>query len=301
MSITDIYSSNVQYLYRVRSCSASAIVVWIAIFFTITIPLFFIHHTGGYWIRTRTYWEKPDVHFKHKYFLMIDQGNSDPLVCSTFSHYKDNVLRDDCNLVKVQEVDNDANGIQDALHLEILFYSNKPIRSLILLLFFNYELKEHIRVISETMTVIEHTLAPEVQEIEFIGDLSLRQNDALIHDEIYHVEDNSTDLNHFTINELLLENTHRLLSGTLTNLRILPKLGYIKDEAIIIKAQIYYTIQAINYRPGFWEEIKWAWMQYLSIFVIVMYFIRRVLNQMFSTQRLQSYIVVPWGQKSKLS
>ena len=55
----------------------------------------------GYWIRTRTYWEKPNVHFKHKYFLLIEENNANPLICSTFSHYKDNVIKDDCNLVKV--------------------------------------------------------------------------------------------------------------------------------------------------------------------------------------------------------
>lgn len=55
----------------------------------------------GYWIRTRTYWEKPNIHFKHKYFLMVEQENANPLICSTFTHYKDNIINDDCNLVKV--------------------------------------------------------------------------------------------------------------------------------------------------------------------------------------------------------
>lgn len=134
----------------------------------------------------------------------------------------------------MKEVDNDKDGLQDSLNFEVLFFTDKPIRSLMLLLFFNYELKvftakyfnfkflfvtklkfyvcpqERIHVIVEAMSIIEYTVAHEVQELYFIGDLMLRQNNVLLHDEIYYLEDNSTDLNFFTLSDLLVENTNRL-------------------------------------------------------------------------------------------
>lgn len=60
------------------------------------------------------------------------------------------------------------------------------------------------------MSVIEYTVAHEVQELYFIGDLMLRQNNVLLHDAIYYLEDNSTELNFFTLSDLLAENTNRL-------------------------------------------------------------------------------------------
>ena len=70
-------------------------------------------------------------------------------------------------------------------------------------------LKEHIRVIVEAMTVLEHTVAQDVQELYFIGDLNLRQNNVLHHDKMY-LEDNSTDINDYSLSDLLVENTNRL-------------------------------------------------------------------------------------------
>ncbi|XP_014206992.1 transmembrane protein 231-like [Copidosoma floridanum] len=298
MAILNIYSSNVKYLYRVRACSVSAIVVIIAMLFSLVTPLYFIYHTGGFWIRTRTYWEKPNVHFKHKYFLLAERENANPVICSTFSHYKDNLINDDCHIVKVKEADNDKNTIQDSLHFEASFFTNKPVTSVMLLLFFNYELKEHIRVAVEAMTAIEHTVAHEAQELYFVGDLAIHQNSVLLHDGIYHAEDNSTDLNRFTLPELLIDNANRLLSGRVSNLRVLPNLGFISDEQVTIKAEIFYATQAIKYQPGFWEEIKWAWMQYLSIFLVIIYFVRRSLTGMFAAKSLRSFVLVPWQQKS---
>ncbi|XP_014233212.1 transmembrane protein 231-like [Trichogramma pretiosum] len=297
MPIIDIFSSDVRYLYRVRLCSSSAFCVLIAFLFSVLTPLLFVHYAGGYWIRTRTYWEVPDVHFKHKYLLLIEQDNLDPLICSTFSHYKDNPIKDHCSIVKVKEVDRDVNGLQDYLKFEVELYTAKPIRSLILLLFFNYELKEHIRVAVEAMTIIEYTVSQNIQELYFIGDLMLRQNNVLYHDEMY-LDDNSTDINDFTLVNLLTENANRLLSGKISNLKVLPSLGFIKDEPVKIKVEIVYASQPVKYQPGFWEEIKWGWMQYLSIFVIVIYFARKILTRLFTSKTLRSYTVTPWHLKT---
>lgn len=65
-------------------------------------------------------------------------------------------------------------------------------------------------MVLEAMTVIEYTVAHEVQELNFIGDLMLRQNNVLLHDEIYYLEDNSTDLNTLSLSGLLVENSNRL-------------------------------------------------------------------------------------------
>lgn len=80
----------------------------------------------------------------------------------------------------------------------------------------------------------------------------------------------------------------------------MPKLGFTNDEPVKITAEILYARQPINYRPGFWEEIKWAWMQYLSILVIFIYFVKKGLTNMFSSRHLKSYISIPWQHEKTL-
>lgn len=60
------------------------------------------------------------------------------------------------------------------------------------------------------MSIIEYSVAHEVQELYFIGDLMLRQSDVLLHDGVYNVDDNTTNLNQYTLSDLLVENTNRL-------------------------------------------------------------------------------------------
>lgn len=123
MPIINAFSTNVQYIYKVRFFSVTAFVVSFFLKLMITSPLLLIYHTGGnvfffllffalqifiwleivgFWINTRTFWEKPEVNFKYKYLLVVnEQENFNPIVCSSFHHYKDNVIEDKCNMVKV--------------------------------------------------------------------------------------------------------------------------------------------------------------------------------------------------------
>lgn len=60
------------------------------------------------------------------------------------------------------------------------------------------------------MTIFEHDVVQDVQELSFSSDLVLRQRHPLIHNGLYTVEDNSTDINDYTLDELFKENDQRL-------------------------------------------------------------------------------------------
>ena len=40
------------------------------------------------------------------------------------------------------------------------------------------------------------------------------------------------------------------------------------------------------YTPGFWQVIKWGWVQYLSILIVFVFFMSKVKNFVFSQQIL---------------
>lgn len=46
--------------------------------------------------------ETPDVHFEYKYLLLAEvDPYEEPIVCSTFTTYKENEIKDHCILIKV--------------------------------------------------------------------------------------------------------------------------------------------------------------------------------------------------------
>jgi len=46
--------------------------------------------------------ETPDVHFIYKYLLLAEVDSfEEPIVCSTFTTYKENDIKDYCTLIKV--------------------------------------------------------------------------------------------------------------------------------------------------------------------------------------------------------
>ncbi|KAF4530921.1 hypothetical protein B566_EDAN016419 [Ephemera danica] len=45
--------------------------------------------------------------------------------------------------------------------------------------------------------------------------------------------------------------------------------GRVRDEAFILSARLRVPGQRIEYQPGFWQVVKWAWLQYVALLCIV--------------------------------
>ncbi|KZC12730.1 hypothetical protein WN55_05330 [Dufourea novaeangliae] len=110
---------------------------------------------------------------------------------------------------KVQEIDTNSDGIKDILKFEAQFYTDKPIKSLKLLLFFNFTLKELFQVVMESIAVLNHMLNDEVQKVQFSGDLTLEQKGLLNSEGLYKMYNHSIDVADYSLEELLKQNANR--------------------------------------------------------------------------------------------
>ena len=45
-----------------------------------------------------------------------------------------------------------------------------------------------------------------------------------------------------------------------------------------LKAKVRYPRESIRYQPGFWETVKFAWVQYVSVLLVVRYFTNMLTN-----------------------
>ncbi|XP_039242093.1 transmembrane protein 231 isoform X3 [Pipra filicauda] len=62
--------------------------------------------------------------------------------------------------------------------------------------------------------------------------------------------------------------------------------GRATDTPFIINATIHYPVEVILYQPGFWEIIKFAWIQYVSILLIFLWVFGRIKMFLFQNQVL---------------
>ncbi|XP_072241456.1 transmembrane protein 231-like [Leuresthes tenuis] len=62
-----------------------------------------------------------------------------------------------------------------------------------------------------------------------------------------------------------------------------------------LTAEIRYPAEVISYRPGFWETIKFAWIQYVSVLLIFLWVCERIQRFVFQNQVLTT-VAIPVGK-----
>ena len=83
-----------------------------------------------------------------------------------------------------------------------------------------------------------------------------------------------------------------ILDGTeMRNEHYTPIFGS-TDGLLKIQAFIQYTQAVVEYTPGLWNILKWAWIQYASILVIFFYAVGAVKNVVFG-----QHMVPTWNEK----
>lgn len=69
-----------------------------------------------------------------------------------------------------------------------------------------------------------------------------------------------------------------------------PQFG--SGTGLEIEAYIRYAEAEVEFAPGFWNVIKWAWVQYASILIIVLYVVENIKKFAFRNQ-----LVPTWNEK----
>lgn len=107
--------------------------------------------------------------------------------------------------------------------------------------------------------------------------------------EIFNIK--GTNLNFTCINTIEISFP---VSTILTNVYPLWMVGRPADEPFFISVIIHYPEETISYKPGFWQIMKWAWMQYLSVLAISVWVFRIVKSFVFQNQLVTSMKNTPW-------
>ncbi|KAH9490974.1 hypothetical protein Btru_032367 [Bulinus truncatus] len=314
MAIYEIFSHPELRRYKTSVFSKATLLMFLILIVTFIPPLIIVYRSYGFWLREGTYREQPNVAFKKEFILQIDLRNSiGPAVYSTFQQYNQLMqswLR--IPVVKAREDDTNGDGKYDMLDLdlEIPMDVADEVVGVKLLLFFHYKLRKFSQFHMESLGYIDYVSPIPGASLHVYSDLRLRQKQLLGHKGT-DVRFNTTLVNptspyadSYSLATIFKSYTSRNVTTVLQDANKIWTTGRASTTPFKISAIIIYPEEIIFYTPGFWNLIKWGWVQYVSVLLIFLYIFNKVKIFIFQHQLVptvvESPLTVQNGRKDKL-
>nr|XP_043873449.1 tRNA-specific adenosine deaminase 1-like isoform X2 [Solea senegalensis]XP_043873450.1 tRNA-specific adenosine deaminase 1-like isoform X2 [Solea senegalensis] len=251
---------------------------------------------AGFWIKRSTYEEQPVVRFQYKALLMAATSlQGDFVAWSTFP-LLNNMLEANLRIpaISVREEDQNQDGKLDLLifKLQLPLKAEEQVYSVQLLLTFSYQLFRMSTVVMQSLVYVQHSSSVPGAKLFISGDLRLQQRAPLPHRGLYNVynvsviDGSSPFASAYDLENIIRSYQDRNLTTVLSCPTPVWTIGRAAGSPFELNAEIRYPLEVISYRPGFWETIKFAWIQYVSVLLIFLWFFERIQRFVFQNQVL---------------
>ncbi|XP_075017885.1 transmembrane protein 231 isoform X2 [Calonectris borealis] len=247
--------------YRAGLCSAAALVLLLITVLTYVPPLLVAYRSHGFWLKQSSYLEQPTVQFRYEVLLVatIGPGPGSFLAWSTFPAF--NRLQED--------------------RLRVPFLSRMST------------------LVMQSMAFLQFFSPVPGSQLYMNGDLKLNQKQLLNHcglDTRYNVSvvnGTSPFASDYDLTNIIAAYWDRNVTTVFSDPNPVWMTGRATDAPFIINATIHYPVEVILYQPGFWEIIKFAWIQYVSILLIFLWVFGRIKMFVFQNQVLTTTPISP--------
>ncbi|XP_007938564.1 transmembrane protein 231 [Orycteropus afer afer] len=307
MALYELYSHPAERSYRAGLCSKAALFLLLAAVLTYIPPLLVAFRSHGFWLKRSSYEEQPTVRFQHQVLLVAllgpDRGGY--LAWSTFPAF--NRLQGDhlrVPLVSTREEDKNQDGKMDVLHfkLELPLQSTEHVLGVQLILTFSYQLHRMSTFVMQSMAFLQTSFAVPGSQVYVNGDLKLQQRQPLSCDGLdvrYNVSvinGSSPFASDYDLTHIIAVYQERNVTTILMDPNPIWLVGRAAAAPFVINAVIRYPVEVISYQPGFWEMIKFAWVQYVSILLVFLWLFERIKMFVFQNQVVTTIPVTPVPQ-----
>ncbi|XP_037623344.1 transmembrane protein 231 isoform X2 [Sebastes umbrosus] len=250
----------------------------------------------GFWIKRSTYEEQPVVRFQYQTVLVAATSTQgDYVAWSTFPHLN-NMLGANLRIpaISVREEDQNQDGKMDLLifQLQLPLQPEEQVYSVQLLLTFSYKLFRMSTVVMQSLAYVQHSSSVPGAKLFISGDLKLLQRTPLPHRGLYNIynvsviDGSSPFASAYDLDNILRSYQNRNLTTVLSCPMPVWTVGRAAGSPFQLNAEIRYPMEVISYRPGFWETIKFAWIQYVSVLLIFLWVFERIQKFVFQNQVL---------------
>ena len=115
-----VWSNPAQFIYTTSILSRATVFHIVATLLTIIPPLLMAYRSQGFWLRSATYREQPEIHFKHEMIILADLAKGGQVGWATFKTVNDFLVENvRIPVIRSREEDSNRDGVLDKLTISI--------------------------------------------------------------------------------------------------------------------------------------------------------------------------------------
>jgi hypothetical protein len=315
MFLIEIFSHSNRIHYRTSFNTLATCFLVICTTLTFLSPFLWTYFAGGFWIKEDLFVEQARVGTFVQHLLIV---NGDPISNQYFTSSYSSLnaaLRTiyTPGVSTVTAIDDNQDGITDQLQTTveiILPTSNFVAENIQLWLILQYELQARQHIIMETAAFVQLTLpngnsnVNDIWSVTVVGDLVFQQkqplrssgNDTTYNGSLLSLSKfvGTSSLNLDTIAEEYLRRKYNTFYRV-DNINWNYGLNNDRNK-ITVNVKMNIKSQSIRFIPGFWQEFKWGWIQYVSVLVPFIVVSNRIKEFVFRSQLVRTKVRKPYRQ-----
>jgi len=322
MAIIQIFSHPEVRVFRSSICSKASFFSLLSLLLIVLPPFFIAFASRTFWLKEDSYRDTPIARFSHKTIVILRSWRGDDpnggvvyRIFSTFDNlnllHTDNFMPATIELPSSSSSSSISSSPSSSVNVKISLSPGDDfrVRSVTALFFFHYDLFTYTRVSMEGMAFLEYSspTTPRPSLLWIDSEMRLHQNTLLPHrglaDQFNSSLVNATgvSLKDFSLKTILgdyksrdlrleLGATNHLWFGNDKDASSVTgeESSTTEDGQFVVEGRFRFPEERVLYRPGVAQLLKWAWIQYLAIFVIFYFVLQRIkafvfLNQIIPT------------------
>jgi len=312
MPLYEVFSHSDRYHYRAKLFSLATCFLILCTALTFLPPFLFAYFAGGYWTKESSYSEQARVNYSSQYILLLDnsEGSLSSFFSSSFAtlnSISQNALIPSTSTSELLDTNKDGITDQISVSLQLIMNSGISIDSMNLFLIFQYELQAKQYINMQTMALMN--LSPPTQisttnnpTVTIVGDLILHQRQPiqssgtdLIYNKSIIEPNNLANIRLSTFDSIIDNYLTRKYYTTFQSESIQWTDGTDSTSGNLLTLNILLNIrhQSIRFIPGFWQEFKWGWIQYVCVLLPFIAVFNRIKEFVFRNQFVRTLVEVP--------
>ncbi|VEN38683.1 unnamed protein product, partial [Callosobruchus maculatus] len=196
-------------------------------------------------------------------------------------------------------MDRNFDGKMDKIDIQVLInLFGHRMNSFYLVLPIVFKLKEDCPLMIHSAILYQHYFQKYSTHLRLTADLQLYQRHLLrctnLRDERLHnrpVITNSGQMDDYVFENMIEKYLERNVTTHLTNVYTTTKMEN-KDQ-FYLNLSVQFPEVSIYYEPGFWHILKYAWLQYFSIYIIISWIITKFKVYIFKKRLVLYYEETP--------
>jgi len=309
MYFYELFSHSDRFSYRAHLISSATCVIILCTALTFLPPFLLTYYTGDFWTQESLYSEQPRLDNTTKYIVIAENNDlsTNQFFTSSYSTLNNNFQErfiPGSTIESTSDIDGDGLIDQFRISFDLVFSQGTTvIRNINIWLIYQYQLSGKQLINMETMALISivppSTLTPnDNKNITVYGQLIFEQNNPIQsagNDSTYNQSIIDTD-------SLSPPNFDSILNGYFTrNYYTSYQTQYIRTtprttsdtNTVTISVVVNIGRQAIRYIPGFWQDFKWGWIQYISVLIPFIIVFNRLKIFVFSNHLVRTLAPLP--------